>query len=156
MPSSRLADHPPRLAAASFSAHTADMSPLTIVRAMPFFAPATQFGGVISQARETSRKLAARGHRVRVVTTDNGQPDHTPRDTWIEQDGYEVYYARTTALHRGVPYWTPSIREPLLQALPEADVLQLNVGLTLTNALARKLARPLRGPGPSARNANLL
>ena len=141
MPPSPLADHPPRLATASFSAHTAGMSPLTIVRAMPFFAPATQFGGVISQARETSRKLAAQGHRVRVVTTDNGQPDQTPRDVWVEQDGYEVYYASTSALQRGVPYWSPSIRKPLLEALPDADVLQLNVGLTLTNALARKLAQ---------------
>jgi glycosyltransferase involved in cell wall biosynthesis len=117
------------------------MPSLTIVRVMPFFDPATQFGGVISQARETSRRLAELGHKVLVVTTDNGQPAATPRDAWLEKDGYQIYYASTHVLHRTAPYWTPSIAKPLHEVLPSADVLQLNVGLTLTNALARKLAR---------------
>lgn len=141
MPPARILDHPLVLATGSCRTHTSGMSPLTIVRAMPFFDPATQFGGVISQSREISRRLAERGHRVLVVTTDNGQGTDTPRDTWVEKDGYQVYYASTSPRHRLVPYWTPTMAKPLAEVLPSADVLQLNVGLTLTNALGRRLAR---------------
>ena len=45
------------------------MRPLSIVHALPFFDPATRFGGPVSQLRQVCRMLADRGHHVRVITT---------------------------------------------------------------------------------------
>jgi histidinol-phosphate phosphatase family protein len=119
------------------------MSPrrLRIVRVMPWFDPATRFGGPVTQAREVCRALAARGHEVRVLTTDIGIGDDLPRDAWIARDGYHVWYGRARPWHRKAPYPAPFLRRPLVEALAGADVLCLNVGLTLLNDLAARLAR---------------
>ncbi len=114
------------------------MSGLRIVRVMPFFEP--RYGGCVVQGREVARRLGARGHDVRVVTTDLGVAPSVPREQWVEQDGYRIYRARTRAANRVVPYWVPMLRRPLDEALAGADVLCMNVGLTLTNALARRVA----------------
>ncbi len=116
------------------------MNPLRILKVMPFFEPATQFGGVVSQAGQICAELARRGHVVRVITTDMGQAQGMQRDRWVERDGYLVYYASTQPWHRVVPYWTPRLLTPLRQTLPETQVMALNVGLTLTNRLAGRLA----------------
>ena len=117
------------------------MDPLRILKVMPFFEPATQFGGVVSQAGLVCAELAARGHVVRVITTDIGQAASLQRDRWIERDGYLCYYARTRPWHRVVPYWTPCLATPIRQTMPETQIAALNVGLTLTNRLAAGLAR---------------
>jgi len=122
------------------------MDPMRILKVMPFFEPATQFGGVVSQAGLVCAELAARGHVVRVLTTDMGQEESLQRDRWIERDGYLVYYASTRPWNRVVPYWTPMLASPLRQTLPATQVLTLNVGLTLTNRLAARLAHRLGVP----------
>lgn len=122
------------------------MSGLRIVKVMPFFAPATQFGGVVTQAEKVCRVLAARGHTIEVVTTDNGIGETLPRAQWVDRDGYRVYYAPTRPWHRLTPYWSPTMAPALEQVLANADVCALNVGLTLTNRLAAKIADRHRVP----------
>jgi glycosyltransferase involved in cell wall biosynthesis len=117
------------------------VSPLRVVKVIPFFAPATQFGGVVTQAEKVCRALAARGHSVEVITTNNGIGDAMPTGQWIERDGYRVYYAPTRAWHRIPPYWSPAMAPALEQALAHADVCALNVGLTIASDLAAKIAR---------------
>lgn len=112
--------------------------PLRIVRVMPFFH--LRFGGSVAQALATCAELAARGHDVRVVTADLGQPPEVPRDAWSTRDGFQVWYGRVGALGRVPPYWQPQLRAPLAACLPGADVLCLHVGLTMTNSMARRLA----------------
>ena len=107
------------------------MSGLRLVKVMPFFAPATQFGGVVTQADKVCRLLAARGHTVRVVTTDNGVDPAVSRARWLDRDGYRVYYAPTQWWHRTPPYWSPTMAPALEEALADADVCALNVGLTM-------------------------
>ena len=51
------------------------MQPLYIVHALPFFDPATRFGGPIAQLRRVCRCLAQRDHQVRVVATEGIGPD---------------------------------------------------------------------------------
>jgi glycosyltransferase involved in cell wall biosynthesis len=114
---------------------------MRILKVMPFFDPATQFGGVVSQARSLCAELAQRGHEVAVLTTDNGVGQELARDTWIERDGYRVYYARTRPVHRVVPYWTPTIAPALAEEIRATDVLTTNVGLTLMTRLAARQAR---------------
>ncbi len=122
------------------------MSGMRIVKVMPFFVPATRFGGVVTQAAKMCERLAARGHAVRVVTTDNGVDESVPRAQWIAHDGYQVYYAKTLPLHRIPPYWSPTMRPALEETLADADVCALNVGLTLANRLAARIARHHRVP----------
>lgn len=117
------------------------MDPLRILKVMPFFEPARQLGGPVLQAGLVCAELAKRGHVVRVITTDIGQAPGLQRDRWIERDGYLVYYVSTHPWHRVAPYWTPGIAAPLRQTLPETQLLTLNVGLTLTNRLAARLAK---------------
>lgn len=114
---------------------------LDIVRVMPFCDPNNRYGGCVAQARATSARLAARGHRVQLITSDLGVDPRIPRDTWQEVDGYRVYYAATRAWHRQPPYLPARIGAALEPALAGADVLCLNVGLTVVNARARSAAR---------------
>jgi glycosyltransferase involved in cell wall biosynthesis len=122
------------------------VNPLRILKVMPFYEPATQYGGAVSQAGQVCAELARRGHVVRVLTTDMGQAPDLQRDRWIEREGCLVYYATTRPWHRVVPYWTPTLAKPLRHTLPETDVLALNVGLTLTNRIASRLAVKLGVP----------
>lgn len=115
------------------------MSRLRIVRLIPFFHH--RWGGCVAQGFATSAALAARGHHVRVLTADIEQPPEVPRDAWVPRDGYQVWYARVGALGRVPPYWQPQLAAPLRTCLRDADVLCVNVGLSLTGAMARKLAR---------------
>lgn len=116
------------------------MKSLRIVRVLPFFAPATRFGGVVAQAATVCRALAERGHRVQVVTTDHGVGESVPRGRFVDWHGCSVYYAPTRPWHRVVPYWSPTMRPALEQVLPGADVCCLNVGLTLANRMAQAIA----------------
>lgn len=115
--------------------------PLKIVKVIPYPLPVLRFGGPVVQAQVVCRELASRGHEVHVVTTDIGLPDDMPRDQWIDTDGYQVCYTSTYPHHRLPPYYTPGIRRPLKQVLKTADVVQTNIGLTLTNDMARKLTK---------------
>jgi glycosyltransferase involved in cell wall biosynthesis len=116
------------------------MRPLSIVHALPFFDPATRFGGPVAQLRRVCRELAGRGHHVSVVTTDLEIGSALPRDQWVQRDGYRVWYASTHRLGRWAPYYAPRIREPLDACLPETDVLHLSLSFTHLNVVARRRA----------------
>ncbi len=122
------------------------MRPLYIVHALPFFDPATRFGGPIAQLRRTCRGLADRGHDVRVVATDLDIGPDLPRERWLERDGYRIWYAPVGRLGRFAPYYAPRARPPLLEALRQAQVLHLALSFTHMNVLGRRLARTLDVP----------
>jgi len=111
---------------------------LRIVRVMPFFH--LRRGGSVAQALATCSELAARGHDVRVVTSDLDQPAEVARNAWSTRDGFRVWYGKVGLLGRAPPYWQPQLRDPIAACMADADVLCLHVGLTATNSLARRLA----------------
>ncbi|MBA2112925.1 glycosyltransferase [Bremerella alba] len=115
--------------------------PLKIAKVIPYPLQALRFGGPVVQAQVVCRELAARGHEVRVITTDIELPQDIRRNEWIENEGYHIYYASTSPHHRMPPYYTPSIRRPLREILDGTDVVQTNIGLTLTNDMVRKLTK---------------
>jgi glycosyltransferase involved in cell wall biosynthesis len=119
---------------------------LRIVYACPFFEPALNFGGPVTQLSTMCRALAARGHRVRVVTTDVGTPSDLERDRWLKRDGYQVFYAKSSRLGRFPPYYNTGVREALEQALGDADVLDLQSNFTHLNHVARGVAARRRVP----------
>lgn len=115
--------------------------PLKIVKVIPYPLPVLRFGGPVVQAQVVCQELAARGHEVRVITTDMDLPQEFPRDQWIENDGYHICYTSSSPHHRMPPYYTPGIRRPLREILEGTDVVQTNIGLTLTNDIVRKLTK---------------
>jgi glycosyltransferase involved in cell wall biosynthesis len=117
-----------------------DPQPLRLVLTMPYFFPAVQFGGPVNQAYAVCQRLLGRGHRVQVVTTDMGISPDTPRDRWVDVAGCQVWYGRTRFWNRTVPYFEPQLTPALDAALAQADVLQLRMGFTLLNDLARRVA----------------
>ena len=125
---------------------TAGKDGLRIVHALPFFDPATHFGGPIAQLREICRGLAARGHDIKVVTTELGIGDTLPRERWVERDGYRVWYSRVNRLGGIAPYYAPRVERPLREALADADALHLALSFTHLNIVARRVARSLHVP----------
>ena len=124
-------------------------APLDIVRVMPFFHLGR--GGSVAQAQASCAELARRGHRVRVLTSDLEQAPGVPRDRWLQQDGYDVFYARVSGSGRVPPYRQPGVAHALQHCLPEADVLCLHVGLTMLHARAARMAE--RSSTPYVYNA---
>ncbi len=116
------------------------MRPLSIVHALPFFDPATRFGGPVVQLREVCRMLAGRGHHVRVITTDLDIGPDLPREQWVERDGYRIWYAKAPRLGQYAPYYAPGVVEPLDTCLPETDVLHLSLSFTHMNLVAHRRA----------------
>jgi len=112
---------------------------LSIVRVMPFFSD--RYGGPVVQARLVCKELAARGHRLRVISSDLGLEPTVPREEWLDRDGYRVWHGRAGLLQRRPPYPAGSLRPAIEAALSDTDVLCLNVGLTMLNDTGRRLAR---------------
>jgi glycosyltransferase involved in cell wall biosynthesis len=91
---------------------------LRILFAAPAWWPATAFGGPVVVARELTTRLAARGHRVEVLTTSLTAVDGP--GTWHsrteERDGVRVHYLATPAHYRWMGI-TPTLPLELHRAL---------------------------------------
>jgi len=111
-----------------------------IAMAIPFFHPATRFGGPIAQLELVCRRMAQGGDRVSVVTLDQGIGPEVPRDRWVDVDGYRIWYQSTRPHHRVVPYYCPAVARPLADILGSAEVLHLQMGMTMINAHAAAVA----------------
>ncbi|MHC4446833.1 MAG: glycosyltransferase [Planctomycetota bacterium] len=122
------------------------MQPLRIVHALPFFDPATRFGGPVAQLRRVCQALAERGHVVRVIATELDIGPNLPREQWLPRDGYQVWYCRVGRVGHFAPYYAPRARRALVEALRDADVLDLSLSFTHFNVMARKLACALGVP----------
>lgn len=113
---------------------------------MPVFNPSVSFGGPVVQAWQVVRRLAERGHAVSVVTSDLEVPISYPRNQWVERGGVRVWYSSTGFLGRRPPYWLTNATPGLRDALQDADVLYLRMGLTLLNRQASRIASRLGVP----------
>ncbi|MEM9250776.1 MAG: glycosyltransferase [Planctomycetota bacterium] len=86
-------------------------------------------------------RLVARGHTVRVVTSDLGIGPDLPRSQWIERDGYHVWYHPAPRLVGNMaPYWLPGVERPLQKALEDADIVQTHLAFTYVNTVLRRLS----------------
>lgn len=118
---------------------------LRIVRVLPFFG--AEFGGPVAQARIVNQELVARGHDVRLITSDLGQPLDVPRNTWHQRDGMRCLFAKASGLACVPPYMTPrTARRELREALADADVATINVGLSLWGKAVMSASRAASVP----------
>jgi glycosyltransferase involved in cell wall biosynthesis len=114
-------------------------TPLRILKVLPFFA--WRYGGSVEQAKLVCRELARRGHQVTILTTDLGETEAAVSG-WSEWQGCRLFRAAARPVHRLAPYLPPSgLRRAIVSAVPAADVVCSNVGLTLLGSHLAATAR---------------
>lgn len=118
---------------------------LRILRVLPFFGAA--FGGPVAQAQRVHRELLARGHEVKLLSSDLGLASTIARDAWHERDGVQCFFARVAGLGAQPPYCVPRAAQlALRETLAQVDVATLNVGLSLWGTWLAKSAAKARVP----------
>lgn len=111
---------------------------LRILHVVPTYLPATRYGGPIYSVHGLCRALAARGHRVRVLTTNVDGPHDSPVPLGqpVMLDGVEVWYFPSRRLRR--LYFAPAMRRTAAHLLGQTDVVHLHsVYLWPTSMVAR-------------------
>ncbi len=113
---------------------------MQIVFLTPHFAPHFE-GGTETVARAQARELAARGHRVRILSgTDR---PHAGEDVVVETvDGLEVrFLPRTPGEVYDLALERPRLEELLSRQIAGADIAHVHHWSTLHGALVRRLGR---------------
>ena len=118
---------------------------MRILFTIPYFRPATSFGGPVTVASELCTELASRGHQISVLTNDFGvEIDRT--NCWQSIDGYKVYHQKTGFFHRIAPYPNAVRRTQLESMIKDSDVVHVHVGLTHFGHSVLKIASQLDVP----------
>lgn len=118
---------------------------MNILHVVPTYFPARRYGGPIVAVHGLCKALAARGHRVDVLTT-NVDGDGTldvPPATPVLLDGVRVrYYA--SPLPR--LYWSPSLRRDLYADILHYDLVHIHAVYLWPGVAAARAARQARVP----------
>lgn len=125
-------------------------APLHILHLTPYYAPAYAFGGVVAAVTGLAEALAARGHRVSVLSTDAG--DHhsrvnAPAEEW--RNGVQVLRAanRSVSLRGRLNLSTPvGMRSMARRLLADVDLLHLHEFRSVENALVIPIAAEMGLP----------
>jgi glycosyltransferase involved in cell wall biosynthesis len=121
---------------------------------VPYFYPAWPYGGAMRSAYELARALAARGHRVRVLSTDSGGETRLPKvpkneNEPVSVDGIEVYYYRNASnslAFRQRLFWPPGYFRNVGRHVGECDVLHIHELRSTLAPSAFKAARHAEVP----------
>lgn len=119
---------------------------MRIIHVVPFYLPATRYGGPIFAVHGLCKALARQGHDVHVFTTsiDGAGDADVPIGVPVELDGVHVHYYRTTHLRRMM--WAPRLCVDLAKELDDNTVLHLNSVFTFPTTAAARLAQVRRVP----------
>lgn len=121
-----------------------------ILQLTPYYAPAYAFGGVVRAVEGLAGALAARGHRITILTTDAldqrqryaGPLDETHSDIRIVRCRNASVWLRG-----GLNLSTPrDLRRAANAILPDVDVLHLHELRTAENLLVAPLAAAMKAP----------
>ncbi len=121
-----------------------------ILQLTPYYAPAYAFGGVVRAVEGLAGALAARGHRITILTTDAfdqrqryaGPLDETHSDIRIVRCRNASVWLRG-----GLNLSTPrDLRRAAKTILPDVDVLHLHELRTAENLLVAPLAAAMQVP----------
>ena len=119
---------------------------MRIIHVVPFYLPATRYGGPVSVVEGLCKALARRGHEVSVFTTnmDGAGESSVPLETPVERDGVTLHYYRVAKLRRVV--WVPRLLLGLARELDASSVLHLHSVFTFPTTAVARLARLRRVP----------
>ncbi len=115
---------------------------LSLLHVVPSYYPAVRYGGPIHSVRGLVAGLAARGHRVTVLTTDRDGPGRldVPLEQPVPMDGADIWYFPCRHLERLA--WAPALAGVARRLVPDADVVHLHsVFQWPTSAAARQAER---------------
>ncbi len=109
--------------------------PLNILHVVPTYLPATRYGGTIQSVHGLCRALAARGHRVDVLTTDvdGSGVSGVPRGERVAIDGVGVHYFASPFPRL---YWSPDLARALTANVSSYDVVHAHAAFVWTTAAA--------------------
>jgi len=99
---------------------------------IPYFYPAWEYGGEPRSTFELARSLVARGHSVRVLTTDSGGPNrlgHIGKNEERNVEGIEVlYYSNVSNFlaYRHRFFWPPEFFRRVHEQLLHTQVLHVH------------------------------
>jgi glycosyltransferase involved in cell wall biosynthesis len=98
---------------------------MNILHVVPTYVPAWRYGGPIVAVHGLCKALAARGHRVDVVTTnvDGDQTLDVPVATPVDVDGVHVRYYPSPFRRL---YWSPQMRKALRAHVQNYDVVHVH------------------------------
>jgi glycosyltransferase involved in cell wall biosynthesis len=113
-----------------------------ILHVTPYYAPAYEFGGVVSATQGLARTLVQRGHQVTVLTTDalsldakiSDEPETMLEGVRVLRVPNQVYALRKINL--STPF---SLRKIIAPVLPSVDVAHLHEFRTVENLLITSL-----------------
>ncbi len=113
---------------------------------MPTYLPATRYGGPIYSVHGLCKALAARGHDVRVFTTnvDGAGVSDVPLARPVDLDGVKVCYF-PTGLGRRL-YRSPAMGSALADSLANIDVMHLHSVFLWPTSAAARIARAASVP----------
>ncbi|MCC6004733.1 MAG: glycosyltransferase [Thermofilum sp.] len=122
---------------------------MRILHVIPYFPPASAFGGPPKATYLVARELAERGHEVTVYTTD-AKDLHTRiwdgKAPWIEKevDGVKVVYFRNLTMltvKMFKLFVTPALPARARKEMKEFDIVHLHEFRTLQNVVVARAAR---------------
>ena len=119
-----------------------------ILHVAPYYAPAWAYGGPPRIAHALCKELAARGHRVTVLTNDSLGGERAPA-RHAQIDGVAVHYFPNLSnmLKARLNLSTPlGMRRAAMRMLPDADIVHCHELRTVENLLVTPLAERLRKP----------
>lgn len=114
---------------------------MNIVHVTPVYHPALRYGGPVVAVHGLCSALAARGHRVSVITTNVDGPgiSDVPLDRPVDRDGVEVRYFPVTSPRRA--FRAPTMVESLRRQIAAADIVHIHQMFHWPSWVAARIAR---------------
>jgi len=99
---------------------------LRITHAIPVYAPAWQFGGPVLSVSRLCEALAQAGHHVKVLTTNAGLPQLSPKELGhpVDRNGVSVTYFPVDQQKGTIR--SRVLEESLTESLQESDILHIS------------------------------
>ena len=120
--------------------------PLKILHVVPSYLPATRYGGPIRSVHGLARAQAARGHDVKVFTTNVNGPTVSPVPVLqpVDIDGVEVWYFPTSVGRR--LYRSPAMAAALYRGGWSFDIVHLHSVFLWPTMMAARWAVSTKTP----------
>ena len=99
---------------------------LRITHAIPVYAPAWQFGGPVLSVSRLCEALAQAGHHVKVLTTNAGLPQLSPKELGHPDDRNGVSVTYFPVDQKKGRIQSRVLEESLTESLQESDILHIS------------------------------
>ena len=119
---------------------------MKILHVVPYYFPATRYGGPIRSVHGLCKALVHLGHEVHVCTTNrDGQSEsNVSLNEIVEIDGVKIHYFRSSFLRR--LYFSKSMKIFLKKVVSDFDMVHLHTVFLWPTMVAARIAQKNRIP----------